>query len=68
VPTNDQPTDLLTALQRSIERARAARIPTTATCRAGRRIDTGQAPTFIHVDDDTECDHGRDVATDGPVL
>lgn len=32
----------------------------TATCRAGRHIDTGQAPTFIHTDDDTECDHGRD--------
>ncbi len=29
------------------------------TCKADRKIDTGQAPTFVHLDDGSECEHGR---------
>ena len=33
---------------------------TTGTCHAGRTIDLGQAPTFVHLDDaGTVCEHGR---------
>ncbi len=31
------------------------------TCRAGRQIDMNAAPTFFHIDDDTECEHRRDL-------
>ncbi len=29
------------------------------TCNADRTIDVGQAPTFVHCDDDSVCEHGR---------
>ncbi len=34
------------------------RTHTKAQCKSGREIDTGQAPTFVHTDDGSECEHG----------
>lgn len=36
---------------------------TSTLCRIGRAIDMGQAPTFIHTDDMSVCDHGRELPT-----
>ncbi len=44
-----------------VRTAAASRVATIDTCNAGRQIDTGQAPTFLHTDDGSECDHGRAV-------